>query len=148
MRVLEGLSQKEIKSILGTYRTVAVVGLSRDPAKDSHRVARYLQSVGYRIVPVNPFVDEVLGEKSYKSLLEVPEPIDIVDIFRPSEAVPAIVEEAIQLKNKMGSPKVIWMQLGIVNEEAARRAKEAGFKVVMDRCMMREHKLLNKERAP
>ena len=124
------------------------MGLSRDPAKDSHRVARYLQSVGYRIVPVNPFVDEVLGEKSYKSLLEVPEPIDIVDIFRPSEAVPAIVEEAIQLKNKMGSPKVIWMQLGIVNEEAARRAKEAGFKVVMDRCMMREHKLLNKERAP
>jgi predicted CoA-binding protein len=141
------LSQKEIKSILETYKTIAVVGLSSDPAKDSHRVARYLQSVGYRVIPVNPYVDEVLGEKSYKSLFEVPEVIDIVDIFRPSEAVPAIVEEAIQLKNKLGSPKVIWMQLGIVNEEAAGRAKEAGFKVVMDHCMMREHKRLSIEDA-
>jgi predicted CoA-binding protein len=141
------LSQKEIKLILETYKTIAVVGLSSDPAKDSHRVALYLQSVGYRVIPVNPFVDEVLGEKSYKSLLDVPEAIDIVDIFRPSEAVPAIVEEAIQLKNKLGSPKVIWMQLGIINEEAAGRAKEAGFKVVMDHCMMREHKRLSIEDA-
>jgi predicted CoA-binding protein len=121
---------------------VAVVGLSRDPAKASYRVAQYLQSVGYRIIPVNPFVDEVLGEKSYKSLLDVPEPIEVVDIFRPAEAVPAIVEEAIQLKNRVGSPKVVWMQLGIVNEEAASRAKEAGFTVVMDSCMMMEHKRL------
>jgi predicted CoA-binding protein len=141
------LSQQEIKSVLESYRTVAVVGLSRNPAKESHRVAQYLQSVGYSIIPVNPFVDEVLGETSYKSLLDVPETIDIVDIFRPSEAVPAIVDEAIQLKNRMGSPKVIWMQLGIVNEEAARRAKEAGFIVVMDRCMMIEHKRLSKEGA-
>jgi predicted CoA-binding protein len=139
------LSQKEIKSILESYRTVAVVGLSGDPDKASHRVAKYLQSVGYHIIPVNPFVDQVLGEKSYKSLLDVPETIEIVDIFRPSEAVPAIVEEAIQLKNRVGSPKVIWMQLGIVNEEAARRAREEGFKVVMDRCMMREHKRLSRK---
>jgi predicted CoA-binding protein len=102
--------------------------------------------VGYRIIPVNPFVDEVLGEKSYKSLLDVPEAIEVVDIFRPAEAVPAIVEEAIQLKKRVGHPKVVWMQLGIVNEEAARRAKEAGFTVVMDRCMMREHKRLSMER--
>ena len=126
---------------------MAVVGLSKDPAKDSHRVARYLQSAGYRIVPVNPFVDTVLGETAYKSLLDVPEKIDIVDIFRPSEAVPAIVEEAIQLKNKHGSPKVIWMQLGIVNEQASKRAKEAGFTVVMDRCMMMEHKRLSREES-
>jgi predicted CoA-binding protein len=140
------LSQEEINSILESYRTVAVVGLSRDPDKPSYRVAQYLQSVGYRIIPVNPFVDEVLGEKSYKSLLDVPEAIDIVDIFRPAEAVPSIVEEAIQLKSRVGSPKVVWMQLGIVNEEAARQAKAAGFTVVMDRCMMREHKLLSMKR--
>ena len=147
MRVLEGLSQEEIKIVLESYRTVAVVGLSRDPAKASHQVAQYLQSVGYHIIPVNPFVDEVLGETSYNSLLDVPKTIDVVDIFRPSEAVPAIVEEAIQLKARVGSPKVMWMQLGIVNEEAARRAKDAGFTVVMDRCMMMEHKRLSKERA-
>jgi len=136
------LSQEEINSILESYRTVAVVGLSSNPDKPSYRVAQYLQSVGYRIIQVNPFVDEVLGEKSYRSLLDVPEAIEVVDIFRPSEAVPAIVEEAIQLKNRVGSPKVIWMQLGIVNEEAARRAKDEGFTVVMDRCMMMEHKRL------
>ena len=140
------MSQEEIKSILENYRNVAVVGLSSNPDKAGYRVANYLQSVGYHIIPVNPFVDEVLGEKSYKSLLDVPETIEVVDIFRPAEAVPAIVEEAIQLKNRVGSPKVIWMQLGIVNEEAAKRAKEAGFTVVMDRCMMREHKRLQQEK--
>ena len=140
------MSQDEIKSILETYRTVAVVGLSRNPAKASYCVAQYLRSVGYRIIPVNPFVDEILGEKSYKSLLDVPETIEVVDIFRPSEEVHAIVEEAIELKSRLGTPKVIWMQLGIVNEEAARRAKAAGFKVVMDRCMMIEHRRLSMER--
>lgn len=139
------MSQEKIKSVLKRYGTVAVVGLSRDPAKDSHQVARYLKSVGYRIIPINPFVDEVLGETSYKSLLDVPETVDVVDIFRASEAVPAIVEDAIQLKNRVGSPKVIWMQLGIVNEEAAKKAKEAGFTVVMDKCIMREHNRLSRE---
>jgi len=139
------LSQKEINSILENYRIVAVVGLSSDPTKASYRVAAYLQSAGYRIIPVNPFVDEVLGEKSYKSLLHVPEAIEIVDIFRPSDQVSAVVEEAIELMNRLGTPKVIWMQSGIVNEEAARRAKAAGFKVVMDRCMMMEHKRVSME---
>ena len=136
------MSEDEIKSVLESYRTVAVVGLSRNPAKDSHQVSQYLQSVGYCIIPVNPFVDQVLGETSYKSLLDVPETIDIVDIFRPSQDVLAIVEQAITIKNRVGSPKVIWMQLGIVNEEAARRAKESGFTVVMDKCMRIEHKHL------
>ena len=93
------MSKDEIKSVLESYRTVAVVGLSRKPDKASHQVAQYLQSVGYRIIPVNPFADEILGEKCYKSLLEVPETIDVVDIFRPSGDVPAIVEDAITIKN-------------------------------------------------
>ena len=137
------MRQDEIKSVLKSYRTVAVVGLSRNPTKDSHIVAQYLQSFGYHIIPVNPFVDQVLGETSYKSLLDVPKTIDIVDIFRPSKDVHAIVEQAITIKNRVGSPKVIWMQLGIVNEEAARQAKEAGFTVVMDKCMRIEHKRLS-----
>jgi len=136
------LSQQEIRDILKSYRTVAVVGLSRDPAKDSHRVAKYLQSEGYRIIPVNPFAEEILGEKSYKSLRDVPEPVEIVDVFRPSEQVSTVVEDAIKLKNRTGTPKVVWMQLGIVNREAAKRAEEAGFTVIMDRCMMIEHKRL------
>jgi len=139
------LSEDTIKHILENYHTVAVVGLSRDPAKPSHAVAKYLQSVGYRIIPVNPFCDQILGEKCYKSLLDVPETIEVVDIFRSSEDAPAIVDEAIALRNRLGTPKVIWMQLGIVNEEAARRTEEAGFTVVMDRCMQMEHKSLAME---
>ena len=137
------MSQAEIKSVLERYRTVAVVGLSRDTDKASYHVAQYLQSVDYRIIPVNPFADEILGETSYKSLLDVPETIGIVDIFRPSEDMPAIVEEAITIKNRVGSPKVIWMQLGIVNEDTTKRAREAGLTVVMDSCMMIEHRRLS-----
>ena len=139
------MSEEEIKSVLKTYRIVAVVGLSRNPTKDSHRVAKYLKSMGYHIIPVNPFADEILGEKCHKSLLDIPETIEVVDIFRPAEDVPSIVEEAIELKNKLGTPKVAWMQLGIVNEEAARRARKAGFTVVMNRCMMVEHRRLSME---
>ncbi len=132
----------EIDSVLKNYKNIAVVGLSRDTNKASHRVARYLQSAGYRVIPVNPFAEEILGEKAYNSILDVPEPIEIVDVFRPSEDVPTIVEEAIQLKKKLGTPNVIWMQLGIVNEEAAKRAREAGFTVLMNRCIMVEHSRL------
>lgn len=136
------MSQEEIKSILETSQTVAVVGLSKDSSKPSHRVARYLQSVGYRVIPVNPFVDQVLGEKSYKSLLDVPDTIDIVDIFRPSDKVMPIVEQAIKLKTESGFPKVIWMQQGIINQQAAKRGKQAEFKIIMNRCIMTEHKRL------
>jgi len=134
---------REIKSILSKYRTVAVVGLSKDPNRDSHAVAGYLKSEGYQIVPVNPFCDEVLGKRCYKNLLEIPEEIirsiDIVDIFRPSSDVPPIVEQAIQLRKKYGKPAVVWMQLGIVNEEAAKTARDAGMIVIMDRCIKIEY---------
>jgi len=136
------LSAKKIKSILEEYKTIAVVGLSKDPAKDSHRVAKYLKTKGYRIIPVNPSADVILGEKCYKSLLDTPETIEIVDIFRPAEDAPPIVDQAIELKKKLGNPRVIWMQLGIVNEEAAKRARDAGLTVVMNKCMMIEHKRL------
>ena len=129
--------------ILKKYKTIAVVGLSRGPEKDSFRVAQYLKMHGYRIVPVNPFADEVLGEKSYKDLLDIPREIqrkiEVVDIFRPAKDVVPIVEQAIKLRQMTGNPKVIWMQLGIVNEQAARMAREAGLAVFMDSCIMREH---------
>jgi predicted CoA-binding protein len=134
-----------IARILGA-RTIAVVGLSKDPTKPSRDVASYLQSHGYRIVPINPTIDEVLGEKSYKSLLDLPEElkrqIDIVDIFRRAEDVPPIVEQAIQLHGNYSHPTAVWMQLGIANEDAASKARAAGLDVVMDHCMKIEHRRL------
>ncbi|MFQ5800389.1 MAG: CoA-binding protein [Candidatus Hydrothermarchaeales archaeon] len=123
--------------ILAKYKTVAVVGLSRDPKKDSHKVASYLKSVGFRIIPVNPSADEILGENVYRDLADIPEKVDVVNIFRPSDEVGPIVDKAI----KIGA-KAVWLQLGIINEEAAQKAAEAGLDVVMDWCMMTEHKRL------
>jgi predicted CoA-binding protein len=138
------LSQNEIERILAKYKTIAVIGLSREPDKDSHRVSAYLKTHGFHIIPVNPFATEVLGEKSYKSLLDIPpetqKTIEVVDIFRPSKDVPSIVEQAVKLKAMYGKPYVVWMQLGIINEQAAEAAKKAGLTVVMDKCMMIEHK--------
>jgi hypothetical protein len=140
------LSDEKIKKILMKYKTVAVVGLSRDSSKDSYRVAEYLKNHGFRIIPVNPFVNEVLGEKSYKSLLDMPaetqKTIETVDIFRPSADVPSIVEQVIQLKRLCGVPFVVWMQLGIINERAAEMARKAGLIVLMNKCMMQEHRRL------
>ena len=130
-------SDTELKEILQNNKTVAIVGASRDPEKPSGYVPEYLKSKGYTIIPVNPFADEILGEKDYRSLSEIPIPIDIVDIFRPSDKVLPIVEEALKKQ-----PKVIWMQLGIVNEEAKKLAEKDGIKVVMDKCMLAEHKKL------
>jgi predicted CoA-binding protein len=124
-------------------RTIAVVGLSKDPTKASHGVAKYLKAQGYRIVPVNPTVDEVLGVKSYKSLSEIPhelkQELDVVDVFRRSEDIPPIVDKVVAIHRKLGRPTAVWMQLGIVNEEAAQKARGEGIDVVMDRCMMVEH---------
>ena len=120
-----------------------MVGLSDDKNKPSYTVSAYLKQRGYHIIPINPNVDKVLGEKSYKSLLDMPpeiqKTIEIVDIFRKPQDVPPIVDQAIKLKEKFGRPFVVWMQLGIVNEEAAEVARRAGLIVVMDRCLMVEH---------
>ena len=141
------LVQNQIEEILTKYKVIAVVGLSKEPEKDSHKVGAYLQQQGYQIIPINPFADEVLGEKSYKSLLEIPreiqKKIEIVDIFRPAKDVPPIVEQAIRLKQTYGKPSVVWMQLGIVNEQAARTARQAGLVVVMNKCLMIEHQHLS-----
>ncbi len=138
--------QNKIQKILKTYKTVAVVGLSRSPNKESYMVSSYLKDKGFKIIPVNPFATKILGEKSYKKLLEIPfeiqRTIEIIDIFRPSTDVPKIVEEAIKLKKTHNLPYVIWMQLNIVNDEAAKIARNAGFTVIMNRCMMIEHSKL------
>jgi predicted CoA-binding protein len=124
-----------IKEILQTYKNIVVVGLSSQTWRPSYSVSRYMQTVGYRIIPVNPNETEVLGEKAYASLDDVPGPIEIVDIFRRPEFVPDVVEAAIRRK-----ARVIWMQLGVVNEAAAERARAAGLEVVMDRCILVEHR--------
>jgi predicted CoA-binding protein len=124
-----------IKDILESYKNIAVVGLSSQTWRPSYSVSRYMQTVGYRIIPVNPNETEVLGEKAYASLDDVPGPIEIVDIFSRAEFVPDVVEAAIRRK-----ACVIWMQLGIVNEAAAARARAAGLEVVMDRCILVEHR--------
>ena len=124
----------DIDEILKNSRTVAIVGVSPKEDRPSYRVASYLKSQGYDMIPVNPACSEVLGEISYPDLLSLPRPVDVVDIFRRSEDVPQIVEQAIKIK-----AKVVWMQEGIVNEAAARMAQQAGLKVVMDHCMRKEH---------
>ena len=129
-----------IEQIMKQSETIAIVGLSPNPERPSYGVALYLQQQGYRVIPVNPTVPEVLGEKSYASLSAVPEQVDMVDIFRRTEDVPPIVEEAIAK-----GVRVIWMQEGIVHEDAARKAREAGVDVVMDRCTMKEHKHLKSQ---
>lgn len=140
-----------MKEILTEYRTVAVVGLSGDPSRPSYVVAEYLKNNGFHVIPVNPFVDEILGEKSYKSLLEMPvevqKTIEIVDVFRRAEEISPIVEQSIELKKLYGVPYVVWMQLGIVNEEAAKMAIRASLIVVMDKCMRQEfHRLFGGNR--
>ena len=116
-----------VEEQLRNSKTIAVVGLSDNPARDSHRVSKYMQSQGYRIIPVNPIIEETLGEKSYPDLKSVPVPIDMVDIFRRSELVPPVVDEAIEV-----GVKYIWMQDGVVDPESAAKAEAAGIPVVMD----------------
>lgn len=125
---------EEIRAILENHKTVAIVGLSPKPERDSHKVGKYLKDHGYRIVPVNPGQKEILGEKCYPNLKAIPFPVDVVDIFRRSEAVPPIVDHAVE----MGA-KVVWTQLGIVHNRAAEKAREAGLDVVMSKCIKIEH---------
>ena len=124
-----------IHELLSRIKTIAVVGLSDSPLRPSHGVSAYMQSHGYRIVPVNPHITEALGESSYPSLADVPEKIDLVDVFRRPEYVDEIVQQAIQLKIP-----AIWLQEGVINERAAEKARKAGMFVVMDRCVLKEHR--------
>jgi hypothetical protein len=124
-----------ISELLTQAKTIAVVGLSNDPLRPSHGVAAYMQSQGYRIIPVNPQVDSCLGEKAYATLLDVPKKIDIVNIFRRPEFVEEIVDQAIHLK-----VPAIWMQEDVIDEKAAEKARQNGIFVVMDRCILKEHR--------
>jgi predicted CoA-binding protein len=129
------------KKILKEYRSVAVVGASPNPERPSHLVFDYLAHHGYHVIPVNPNAREILGHVSYPDLLSIPEKVEVVDIFRSSDKVLPIVEGAIQV-----GAKVVWMQEGVINKEAVAKAKKAGLLVVMDKCMMKEHKrLMHKE---
>lgn len=122
------------EKILSSGRTVVVVGLSSKPDRPSYKAASYLKEQGYKIIPVNPAEKEILGELCYPDLASIPESVDVVEVFRRSEEVPPIVEEAIRI-----GAKAVWMQEGVINEEAAARAREAGLMVVMDKCMRKEH---------
>lgn len=124
----------EIGSLLERARTIAVVGLSDSPLRPSHGVSAYMQHHGYRIIPVNPNIKGALGEKAVASLRDIEEKVDIVDVFRRSENVPEVVDEAIKL-----GVSAIWMQEGVIHEAAARKARDAGIFVVMDRCILKEH---------
>lgn len=133
----QNASTKEIAQIVKDAKTIAVVGISANPDKASYRVANYLQQVGFEIIPVNPTLNEWNGLKAYASVKDIPSTIDIVDIFRRPEDVPPVVDDAIAKK-----AKCVWMQLGIVNNDAADKARAAGLNVVMDRCLLVEHQKL------
>ncbi len=126
----------EIRKIFEEVKTIAVIGLSPKPEKDSHKVARYLQSVGYKIIPVYPKEETILGEKVYRSLSEIPQKVDMVDMFRK----PAIADQIVDEIAKRDDVKVLWLQKGIVNNVAAKRAKDMGLKVVQNKCSMVEHR--------
>lgn len=140
---IEMLSDIEIINLLKNSKTIAVVGISRDTEKTSYKIPKYLKEKGYKIIPINPFADKVLGEKSLKSLAQVKDTVDIVDIFRPGDEVYEIVKQAVSLK-----PKVIWMQSGIKNMKAKKYAEKRNIIVVMDKCLGKEHyRLVNNDKS-
>jgi len=135
---------QQIAEMLRGAKTIAVFGLSNDPAKASYEVAQYLQSQGYEIVPVNPNLSTVLGRKAHPTLLDAEGPIDIVDVFRRSEHIPEVVDQVLQMRQK---PKAVWIQLGIRNDEQCQRLAEAGILAIQDACLKVEHyRLLGKEK--
>lgn len=131
------MDNRQLKEILLSTKTIASVGLSSSDEKESYHIAAYLQEQGYRIIPVNPTAKEILGEKAYASLSEIPEKVDVVQLFRKSEDVPPFVDEAVRI-----GAKVVWMQVGIENEQAAAKARAAGLQVVMNACMRITHRTL------
>jgi len=135
MAIIASMADSDpIRDLLAGAKTIAVVGLSASPLRPSHGVSAYMQSHGYKIIPVNPNIAEALGEKSYASLVDVPEKIDIVNIFRRPEFVEEVVDQAIQLK-----VPAVWMQEEVINERAAKKARQAGIFVAMDLCILKEH---------
>ncbi len=139
MSALSNTARDRIGEMLNTAKTVAVVGLSSSPLRPSYGVAAYLQTMGYRVIPVNPGINGALGEKAYATLMDVPEKIDIVNIFRRPDAVDEVIDQAIQVK-----APCVWMQEEVVNEGAANKAAQAGLFVVMDRCILKEHRKRNR----
>jgi len=137
------VDESSIKRILESYRRVAVIGASRDPNKDAHKVPAYLKSVGYRVIPINPSAAEILGEKSYPDLLSVEEDVDIVDVFRPPEEVPRVVEQVLRRVETRGDVKVLWLQEGITApHDVLKPLIDRGILVIQDRCMMKMHRAL------
>lgn len=134
----ENPDREQIKEILKQTKTIAVVGLSDKPDRTSHMVSAAMQGKGYRIIPVNPNAEQILGETCYASLTDIPESVDIVNVFRRSEHTPPVAEEAVKIK-----AKVLWLQLGVYNEEAAKIATDGGLHVIMDRCIKVEDSILN-----
>ena len=132
------IAHDEIRDLLSKAKTIAVVGLSSDPMRPSFGVSQYMQRKGHHIIPVNPNESVVLGERAYRTLAEVPEKIDVVDVFRRPEFVPEIVEETIRLKIP-----ALWLQEGVIHQGAAKRAQDAGLTVVMNRCILKEHRARN-----
>ncbi|MEM0304769.1 MAG: CoA-binding protein [Saccharolobus sp.] len=128
-----------IKEILLKYKNIATVGFSKDPSKAAFQVPKFLLNHGYNVIPVNPSANEILGKKSYPTILDIPEKIEVVEIFRPSNEVPKIVDQVLERVKKAGDVKVIWMQEGIRNNESAEKARKAGLIVIQDRCMYKEY---------
>ncbi|MCI2414798.1 MAG: CoA-binding protein [Candidatus Aramenus sp.] len=143
------MSENKILQVL-KFKNIATVGFSKDPTKPSHQVPKFLIEHGYNVIPVNPTVDEILGRKSYPSIMQVPDQIDVVQVFRPSSEVPKIVQEVIERKKQRGDVKAIWLQEGIRNDEAAKLAEENGLIVIQDRCMYKEYvkKIMGKTPEP
>lgn len=137
MERFENPDESTIRDLMESSKTIAVVGLSSNESRDSHGVAKYLKENGYRIIPVNPKEDKILGEKSYASLADIPESVDIVDVFRKPEAATQIADEAVEI-----GAKALWLQLGVINDQAAQKAQSAGLTVVQDKCLkVMHHKL-------
>ncbi|KPJ58821.1 MAG: hypothetical protein AMJ46_13465 [Latescibacteria bacterium DG_63] len=134
---------KVIRQLFRDYQTIAVYGMSRHPRKPAHLVPAFLRSKGYTVIPVNPHADEIIGLKVYSSLLEIPEDIDIVEVFRPSDQVMGVVKEALNRKKEKGDVKVIWLQEGIQNDEAKQAAEKMDVLFIQNRCMYKEFKRLN-----
>ncbi len=130
--------EEKIKGILLNYKNIATIGFSNNPEKPARRVPAFLISKGYNVIPVNPTHDEILGRKSYKNILEVPDKVEIVQVFRPSEEIPDIVEQVIRRKREKGDVKVLWLQEGIMHE-STKKAEEEGIIVVQDKCMYKEY---------